>query len=109
MPVDFFDLGTKSNLVETENKVSDEEKEDSKPEESINESEEAPAQSAKVPVTTQEDALPEGFFDDPLLDAKVRLFFSFVIFIYVIQGKEKKILRNKECSNIVILLYFSTL
>lgn len=73
VPIDFFDLETKSNAVEAESKVNNIEKtDDSESADSDDESEEVVAQPGKLPATTHEETLPEGFFDDPLLDAKAR-------------------------------------
>jgi hypothetical protein len=69
VPRDFFDLGNHEAVEEmnqTQDTVMDDEVvADSKDSESS-------CQPTKTVASCQEETLPEGFFDDPLLDAKVR-------------------------------------
>jgi hypothetical protein len=69
VPKDFFD--SESHVaVEEVNQTEDATMEDAKDADS-DDSEPSP-QPVKTVVSSHEEALPEGFFDDPLLDAKVR-------------------------------------
>jgi hypothetical protein len=69
VPKDFFDLGIHV-AVEERNETEGTMMEDGKDTDS-DDSEPSP-QPTKTVACSQEEALPEGFFDDPLLDAKVR-------------------------------------
>jgi hypothetical protein len=68
-PNDFFDLGN-LGAVEEINQNEDTVMEVGEDGDS-DDSEPSPETTKTVP-SSQEDTLPEGFFDDPLLDAKVR-------------------------------------
>jgi hypothetical protein len=73
VPRDFFDLGNDAAVQEVnqiEKTVMDDEVADNK-------DSEPPHQPIKTVASHQEEALPEGFFDDPLLDAKVSQVYSF--------------------------------
>lgn len=69
VPKDDIDLRSRV-AVEERNDTEDVVMEDGKDTDS-DDSEPLP-QPTKTVVSNQEEALPEGFFDDPLLDAKVR-------------------------------------
>jgi hypothetical protein len=69
VPNDFFDLGRHvavEERSETEGTVMEDRKD------TDSDDSEPSLQLTKAVVCSQEEALPEGFFDDPLLDAKVR-------------------------------------
>jgi hypothetical protein len=69
VPRDFFDLGNHAAVEEmnqTQNTVMEDEVV------ADNKDSEPSCQPIKTVASFQEEALPEGFFDDPLLDAKVR-------------------------------------
>jgi hypothetical protein len=69
VPKDFFNLGS-DVAVEERNETEGTVKEDAEDTES--EDAESSPPPTKTVASSQEEALPEGFFDDPLLDAKVR-------------------------------------
>jgi hypothetical protein len=69
VPRDFFDLGNHATVEEV-NRTQKAVMEDEVVED--NKDSEPSRQSTKTVASCQEEALPEGFFDDPLLDAKVR-------------------------------------
>jgi hypothetical protein len=66
---DFFSLGN-SAAVKDNNGSYDTVMEDG--EDADNVDSEPPPGTTKTVASNQEEVLPEGFFDDPLLDAKVR-------------------------------------
>jgi hypothetical protein len=68
VPEDFFDLGNRPAVKEI-NGNEDTAMEDG--EDSGDDSKPSP-DTTKTAASSQEEVLPEGFFDDPLLDAKVR-------------------------------------
>jgi hypothetical protein len=74
VPKDFFDLGNDAAVQET-NQLQKTEMED---EDVVgNKDSELPHQPTKTVPSCQEEALPEGFFDDPLQDAKASQVYSF--------------------------------
>jgi hypothetical protein len=68
VPEEFFDLGNRTAVKEI-NGNEDTVMEDG---EDADEDSEPSPDTTKTVASGQEDVLPEGFFDDPLLDAKVR-------------------------------------
>jgi hypothetical protein len=74
VPNDFFDLGNDAAVQEMnqlqKTGMEDEDVADNK-------DSEPPHQPTKTLPSSQEDSLPEGFFDDPLLDAKVSQVYNF--------------------------------
>jgi hypothetical protein len=73
VPKDFFDLGNDATVQEM-NQMQKTVKEDEVV--ADNKDSEPPHQPTKTVPLCQEEALPEGFFDDPLLDAKVSQVYS---------------------------------
>jgi hypothetical protein len=72
VPEDFFDLGNCAAVKEingNEDTVMEDE-EDEKDADDDDDSKSSP-DTTKTVASSQEEVLPEGFFDDPLLDAKV--------------------------------------
>jgi hypothetical protein len=69
VPEDFFDLGNRAAVKEI-NRNEDTLMEDG---EDSDDDSEPPPETTKTVASNQEEVLPEGFFDDPLLDAKVRI------------------------------------
>jgi len=73
VPKDLFDLGNDVTVQEM-NQMQNPVKEDEVV--ADNKDSEPPHQPTKTVPLCQEEALPEGFFDDPLLDAKVSQVYS---------------------------------
>jgi hypothetical protein len=68
VPEDFFDLGNHAATQEI-NQNEDTLMEDG--EDTDDDDSEPSPETTKTVASSQEEVLPEGFFDDPLLDAKV--------------------------------------